>query len=203
MVVNCFLFSSTSTHDTASSLSTLSSLVWALTEDTTFQIWYWWSSCLSLLGYRVTNFWIVITPYCIHVKAFAGSFSLKPVGDVWWITLRIYCKQNMSLNHRFLKLEELIVITIPSYCHTECLSLQPCSWRCTAIQAGGVDRSVWTTVHRGKRPEMDVGFGLWPDKCYSEPVKAKFVSRNSSLPTAHLILNYLIIVCRERNMWWF
>lgn len=44
----------------------------------------------------------------------------------------------------------------------------------------------------GKRPEMDVGFGLGPDKCYSKPVKAKFVSRNSSLPTGHLIPNYFI-----------
>lgn len=47
----------------------------------------------------------------------------------------------------------------------------------------GVDGSVWTTANfPGKRPEMDVGFGLCPDKCYSELVKVKFVTRNSSRP---------------------
>jgi len=32
----------------------------------------------------------------------------------------------------------------------------------------------------GKRPQMDVGFGLCPAKCYSKPVKIKFVTRNSN-----------------------
>lgn len=47
----------------------------------------------------------------------------------------------------------------------------------------GLDGSVWTaTDFPGKRPEMDVGFGLSPDKCYSKLVKVKFVTRNSSWP---------------------
>lgn len=47
----------------------------------------------------------------------------------------------------------------------------------------GVDGSVWTTADfPGKRPEMDVGFGLRPDNCYSKLVKVKFVTRNSSRP---------------------
>lgn len=36
---------------------------------------------------------------------------------------------------------------------------------------------------------MDVGLGRRSDDCYSKPVKAKFVTRNSSLPTGHVILN--------------
>lgn len=34
---------------------------------------------------------------------------------------------------------------------------------------------------------MDVGFGLCPDKCYSKLLRAKFVLRNSILPTGHPI----------------
>lgn len=47
----------------------------------------------------------------------------------------------------------------------------------------GLDGSVWTTTDfPGKRPEMDMGFGLGPDKCYSKLVKVKFVTRNSCRP---------------------
>lgn len=47
----------------------------------------------------------------------------------------------------------------------------------------GLDGSVWTTADfPGKRPEMDVGFGPNPDKCYSKLVKVKSVTRNSSRP---------------------
>lgn len=47
----------------------------------------------------------------------------------------------------------------------------------------GLDGSVWTTTDfPGKRPEMDMGFGLGPDECYSKLVKVKFVTRNSCRP---------------------
>lgn len=36
---------------------------------------------------------------------------------------------------------------------------------------------------------MDVGFGLCPNYCYYRPVKAIFVTKNSRLPTGHLIQN--------------
>lgn len=48
------------------------------------------------------------------------------------------------------------------------------------------------TFPEKKGPEMDVGFGLSPDKCYSNLVKAKFVTRNSW--SGHLMHDYLIIV---------
>lgn len=51
----------------------------------------------------------------------------------------------------------------------------------------------------GKRPEMDVGFGLCPDKCYSKLVKAKFVTRNSSQPAGHLIQSDFITVWRRET----
>lgn len=52
----------------------------------------------------------------------------------------------------------------------------------------GLDGSVWTAPDfPGKRPEMDVGFGPSPDKCYSKLVKVKFVTRNSSRPMRDFI----------------
>lgn len=59
------------------------------------------------------------------------------------------------------------------------------SWFCwiEMQRLEGLDGSVWTTTDfPGKRPEMDMGFGLGPDKCYSKLVKVKFVTRNSCRP---------------------
>lgn len=54
---------------------------------------------------------------------------------------------------------------------------------CEMQRLEGLDGSVWTAPDfPGKRPEMDVGFGPSPDKCYSKLVKVKFVTRNSSRP---------------------
>ena len=86
---------------------------------------------------------------------------------------------------------------LPGYRLALYQSLQPCSLRCTDWRS----RQVCLDNCRhspGKRPQMDVGFGLYPDKCYSKPVKAKFVTRNSSLPTGHLTHNYFIIVWSEQ-----
>lgn len=47
--------------------------------------------------------------------------------------------------------------------------LNSAALRCSAWM--GWTGSVWTTTgFPGKRPEMDVGFGLCPDKCYSKLV---------------------------------
>lgn len=56
------------------------------------------------------------------------------------------------------------------------------SFCCVEMQRlDGVDGSVWTFADfPGKRPEMDVGFGLCPDKCYCKLVKVEFVTRNTS-----------------------
>lgn len=78
-------------------------------------------------------------------------------------------------------------------------SLLSSSFCCVEMQRlERLDGSVWTTTgFPGKRPEMDVGFGLCPDKCYSKLVKVKFATRNSCWPLQYGLLVRFVFALRS------
>lgn len=86
-----------------------------------------------------------------------------------------------------------MVAVIPE---TSAKALLSSSFRCVETQRlERLDGSVWTTTDfPGKRPEMDVGFGPRPDKCYSKLVKVKFATRNSSGPLQYGMLVRFVVL---------